>query len=163
MSRIMRSRAYILICPYLDQMNGKCQNKSILILAFYNNLLKQRFCVGKIKCILIPLSRNLNKVWNMHAWFSFLLSVPSAWNWHVEFILIRFLWQVLQSVGYATIKNQSEQDALLPLNPIQIQDPSFSWLLDSKKKVSHLPVFSSLRSMVQLYVPEWHVGFQLLR
>jgi hypothetical protein len=91
MSRIVRSKVYVLICPYLDQMNGRCQNKSILILAFCSDLLEQRFCVGKTKYILIPLSRNLTKVWNMHAWFSFLLSVPSAQNRHVKFILIKFL------------------------------------------------------------------------
>ncbi len=71
------------MCPDLslrNQMNGRCQNKSILILAVYDNLLEQRFCVSKTKYILIPLSRNLNKVQNMHAWFSFLLSVPLAWD-----------------------------------------------------------------------------------
>jgi hypothetical protein len=31
----------------------------------------------------------------MHAWFSFHLSVPSAWDWNVEFILIRSLRKVL--------------------------------------------------------------------
>jgi hypothetical protein len=101
---------------YLDQMNGKCLQKSILILAVYGNQLEQRFYVGEIKCILIPLSRKLsNEVQNMHAWFSFLLSVPSARDQNVEFILIRFLPQVLQRVGYATVKNQSEQNALLLL------------------------------------------------
>jgi hypothetical protein len=28
---------------------------------------------------------------------------------------------LLNSVGYATVKNQSKQDALLPLNPIQMK------------------------------------------
>ena len=58
MSRIVRSKAYVLICPYLNPMNGKCQNKSTLILAVYEDLLEQRFCVGEKKRILIPLSRN---------------------------------------------------------------------------------------------------------
>ncbi len=89
-SGIVRYKAYVLICPYLNQMDGRCQDETILFLAIYDNLFKQRFCIGKTNYILIPLSRNLNKVWNMHAWFSFLLLVPSARNWNVEFILIRF-------------------------------------------------------------------------
>jgi hypothetical protein len=56
MSGIVRSKAYILICPYLDQMDGRCQDKTILILAVYNNLLEQRFCISETKYILIPLS-----------------------------------------------------------------------------------------------------------
>ncbi len=52
--------------------------------------------------------KKLKRSSKMHAWFSFLLLVPSAQNWNVKFILIRFLRQVLHSVGYATIKNQSK-------------------------------------------------------
>ena len=33
----------------------------------------------------------------------------------------------------------------------------------ASKEVSYLPMFSSLHSMVRLQVPEWHVGFALLR
>jgi hypothetical protein len=70
----------------------------------------------------------------MHAWFSSRPSAPSVWHWMVEFILIKFCRKVLpyfqmlltaiieyealhllKCVGYATVKNQSEQDALLPL------------------------------------------------
>jgi hypothetical protein len=40
---------------------------------------------------------------------------------------------------------------------------SILFSLLASKEVSYLPVFSSLHSMVQLQVPEWHVGFALLR
>jgi hypothetical protein len=47
----------------------------------YDNQLKQRSYIGKTKYTLIPLSRKLlNEVQNMHVWFSFLLSVPLAWD-----------------------------------------------------------------------------------
>jgi hypothetical protein len=62
MSGIVRLKAYVLICPYLNQMDGRCQDKTILILVVYNNLLEQRFCLGETKYILIPQSRNLNEV-----------------------------------------------------------------------------------------------------
>ncbi len=76
---IVRSKAYVQMSHYLDQTNGKCQTKSVLILAVYDDQLKQRSYIGETKYILIPLSRKLSyKVQNMHAWFSFLLSVPSV-------------------------------------------------------------------------------------
>ncbi len=94
---MMRSRARVLFNVILDQMNGKCQIKLILIPVVYDALLNQQLSVGKIKITLIPwwYLRAWNKVWNMHAWFSFHLSVTSAWDWNVEFILIGSLRKVL--------------------------------------------------------------------
>ncbi len=93
----MRSRARVLLSVILDQMNGECQVKLILIPVVYDALLDQQLSVGKKKFTLIPwrFLRVWNKVWNMHAWFSFHLSVPLAWDWNVEFILIRSLCKVL--------------------------------------------------------------------
>ncbi len=65
---------------------------------------------SEIKFTLIPwrFLRVWNKVQNMLAWSSFLLSVPLAWDWNVEFILIKSFKKVLQSMGYDTRKIQSE-------------------------------------------------------
>ncbi len=78
--------------------------------------MRSKVCVKICPYLNHPIGKGQNnEVRNMHAWFSFLLSVLSARDWNVEFILIRFLPLVLQCMGYATIKNQSKQDALLPL------------------------------------------------
>jgi hypothetical protein len=51
---MMRSRARVLLSVILNQMNGKCQIKSILIPVVYDALLDQQLSVGEIKFTLIP-------------------------------------------------------------------------------------------------------------
>ncbi len=146
-------------------MNGKCQNKSILILAVYKDLFEQRFCVGEKKPILIPLSRNLNGVQNMHAWFSFLLSVPLAWNRHVEFILVRFLQQVLQSVGYATKKKSEQAGCIASTQPNSNTGSIFQLIVGFKERsftsarVPFTTFCSNLSSGLNCWVHS-HTGFE---
>ncbi len=47
----MRSKVCVQMSHYLDQMNGKCLTKSILILAVYDNHIKQRSYNGEKKLL----------------------------------------------------------------------------------------------------------------
>ncbi len=86
----MRSRARVLLSLILNQTNGKCLIKSILIPVVYNALLVQQCWVGERRFTLIPqrFLRVWNKVQNMHAWFFSCPSAPLMRHWMVEFILI---------------------------------------------------------------------------
>ena len=73
----------------------------------YDALLKEQCRVGeKFSSIPELVSSKWNEIRHMHTWFSFLLSMPLAQNWNVEFILIGSLRKVLQS----------EMETLLSLN-----------------------------------------------
>ncbi len=96
-SRMMRSRARVLLSLILNQMNGECLIKSILIPVVYDALLVQQCWVDERRFTLTlqRFSRVWNEVRNIHAWFSSRPSAPSVRHWMEEFILIRSLRKVL--------------------------------------------------------------------